>query len=336
MILLQQYIRIVLFIFICTACSSTGSKIADETVREQVVAALATVAEPTATQAPSVTPTIVQAAPKQAPTLSFATIMQMPTLVLQTGEVVRNRCVETIFAASLVNQGNVTLVGTLRFDAGGNPSYVPTPTDQLHLVESTGMESIFFVKIFEGINVENAQRFLQEAHHVDCSWRSGNSDLNVVSARAGNQQEEQIQGWILDNTHRIEAALTYQSIEQSDIGIDLNYESYAVLNGSVRLDSIEMMVKEETEYKLVNTVDQIRQAFALSWTHNNDQYELQEGYWQVAFRDGRQVDEDFWHATGVLLRNGERYGELHMKMLPGLAQLVLSMPNETLVLREWK
>ncbi|MEZ4735838.1 MAG: hypothetical protein R3E79_52785 [Caldilineaceae bacterium] len=336
MILLQQYIRIVLFIFICTACSATGSKIADETVREQVVAALATVAEPKATQAPSVTPIIVQAASEQGPTLSFATIMQMPTLVLQTGEVVRNRCVETIFAASLVNQGNVTLVGTLRFDAGGNPSYVPTPTDQLHLVELTGAESKFFVKVFEGINMENAQRFLQEAHHVDCSWRSENSDLKVVSARAGNQQEEQIQGWILDNTHRIEAALTYQSIEKSDIGIDLNYESYAVLNGSIHLDSIEVRVKEETEYKLVNTVDQIKQAFALFWTHNNDEYELQEGYWQAAFRDGRQVDEDFWHATGVLVRNGERYGELYMKILPGLAQLVLSLPNETLVLREWK
>jgi len=63
--------------------------------------------------------------------------------MLEIGEATRNRCVEAIFVASLANQGNVTLAGTLTFDAAGNSSYAPTPTDHLSLVEATGLESKF-------------------------------------------------------------------------------------------------------------------------------------------------------------------------------------------------
>ncbi len=343
MILFRQYSYIALLIFICTACSSAGSRVAGETASAQPItvpataAAPVTVAEPTATQASPVAPTVVaQPATEQASVLPLATIVQMHNIVLEIGEAARNRCSAVIFAASLANQGNVTLAGTLTFDAAGNSAYAPTPTDHLSLIEATGLESKFFVNKFDGLNRESMQGFLQDDHYIDCNWRSEYSDLHVASARVGDQQEVQIQGWVSDAGRRLEAALTRQTTDKFDIGTAAKHESYSVLSGTTRLDALEITVKQETEYTLIDTVEQHRETFTLAWGQDNNQYELREGYWQAVFRDGVRIEDDFWQAGGALLRNGDLYGELQLQTPPGLVQLVLSMPNGIVVLREWQ
>ncbi len=345
MILFRQYSYIALLILICTACSSAGSGVAGETANAQPITVPATaaapvtvtVAESTATQASPVVPAVVEElATEQGSDLSLATIVQMHNIMLEIGEAARNRCSAVIFAASLANQGNVTLAGTLTFDAAGNSAYASNPTDHLSLVEATGLESKFFVNKFDGLNRQNAQGFLQDDHYIACTWRSEYSDLHVASARVNNQQEVQIQGWVSDAGRRLEATLTRQITDKFDIGTSAKHESYSLLSGSTRIDGVEIMVKQETEYTLINTVAQNKESFTLSWGQENNQYELREGYWQAVFRDGVRIEDDFWKAGGILLRNGDLYGQLQMQAPSGIVQLVLSTPDEIVVLREWQ
>lgn len=333
------YYLLIIIVLLIAACSSGKSDSISESAIDPVVVQLPqkATAEPIHQQAITAMPVAEnQTIETDFTTPPFYTIFQAHTLILQAGESLRNRCVEVVFIASLANAGNLTLVGTVTIDAAGNSAYTATPTEELRLVEANGTVNNLFVHQFEGINLESAQSFLKNNYQIDCTGRSENFSLKVTSVRIGDQQEEQVQGWVLVNNQRLEADLIQQSVRVFDLSAGSKYELASGIGGFTLVDGIKISVQQRTEYKMVNVAENTKQVLTFSWTHDGAHYELHDGFWQTAFYNGVRSEPDFWRAEGTLLRNGSSYGELHMKTMPGSFQLILYMSNDEIMLDEWE
>lgn len=333
------YYLFIVVVFFIAACSSGKSDSISESAIDSAVVQLPqkATAEPVRLQDITAMPV----AENQIPETSFAappfyTIFQAHTLILQAGESLRNNCVELVFMASLANAGNLTLVGTVTIDAAGNSAYTATPTEELRLVEANGAVNNLFVHHFEGINLESAQSFFENNYQIECTGRSENFSLKVASVRIGDQQEEQVQGWVLVNNQRLEADLTIQTASVLNLSAGLKHESASIVTGSTLVDGIKISAQQRTEYKMVNGAENIKQALTFSWTHDGAYYELHDGFWQTAFYNGVRSEPEFWRAEGTLLRNGSSYGELYMKTIPGAFQLMLYTPDEEIILKRWE
>jgi len=332
------YYLLIVIVLLIAACSSGESDLISESAIDPVAVQLPqkATAEPIHQQAITAMPV----AENQTNETNFAappfyTIFQAHTLILQAGESLRNNCIEVVFRASLANAGNLTLVGTVTIDGASNTAYAATPADEMRLVEANGAVSNLLVHHFEGINQESAQSFFKNNYQIECTGRSENFSLKVASVRIGDQQEEQVQGWVLLNNQRLEADLTIQTARVLNLSAGLKHESASIVAGFTLVDGIKISVQQRTEYKMVNVAENTKQALIFSWTHDDAHYELHDGFWQTAY-NGVRSEPEFWRAEGTLLRNGSSYGGLHMKTLPGAFQLILYTPDEEIILKRWE
>lgn len=282
------------------------------------------------TSTSSTTPLVVD----HTPAVPLSEILSAHTNLLQTAASMRDGCVSTVFNASIQNGSALTLVGTLSFDTSGTSAYDPTPTDRLHVREADGMEADLIITQFEGNNFENAQSFLTHDHNIDCLWRNEMFDLQIASVQVGKQNQQTINGWVFYANYRLTADLMTETHEQFNVDGEA-HQVYSVVNGSTTVDHVVIAVREETEYRLLNTSQQVKQAFSLAWVQGDDRYQLQDGYVQYTLRAGLPVEPDFWRAQGTLLKNTGSYGEISLQSTTGTFQMVLVGPQETIVLREW-
>ena len=90
-----------------------------------------------------------------------------------------------------------------------------------------------------------------------------------------------------------------------------------------------------SNYKLVNTAEQIRHRIGSSWSEGSRHYRLQDGYYQFTLKEGRVEEPDYWRAQGTLIQDDQAIGQLEMRVSGTSGSLVLTLGDGETVLKSW-
>lgn len=248
-------------------------------------------------------------------------------------------CAGAVFQASLQNGGRLVTSGTVREGPSGEASYSPQPTDRLRLEYRGAYAGDFSVLEMEGDFSGDAAGFLNGDHLLKCRVADQASSLEVASRQLDGQTSATSSGSFEREGVRYGVEAIEQGSYAFEVGSGATYEVRRSSAGSITSDGFALTIDETYRYKSVKVdrlVENVRVVSNSHWTVGSDEYRLSAGEIAYAFANGTPVDVDsFWEAQGVLLRNGEPFGQLAME--PGGAgmELILATPDERLVLTAW-
>ena len=255
--------------------------------------------------------------------------------------------IEAVYYASAYSgSGKITSEGTV--DLRGNPSYNPTPEDQLIVRRADGSIIFPFDEFSSELIAGDLRENIRQSHvlrfHVA---KFGHYDLNVSSRLQNGYRKLSLTGQYEANgkTYSINFEANgdyYFNVDNtgSELLINDQYE------GTINCEEWNAEIKETWYYNNVYSssaganAEYVTRTFNNNFRNNEAIYLFKNGRIQTVFRDGRPNEYDManspWMARGQLIKDGEEIGQLDWNVDGSFLKIYLVASGESLELQSWR
>ena len=247
--------------------------------------------------------------------------------------------------ASMLN-GATTLVTT-----GTLTQYAPTleafsysvgPQDRLVVKLLNGQTLAYQFKTMLGNLNGGAENFFSGDHNLEMrAIKEGELDVEIFSRQWQGQRSGKIIGQSTHENVSYHLDLSVSGTTHFDNdSTGSEFETDDSIQGQITAPELSIDLREARTYRSITA----RKITSSSATRNQNSiihwkgqtYQFINALTKKAFRDGRPNEADFWKSTGILLRNGQHWGQLELEYEPQRAVFALNLQTgEKIRLESW-